>query len=157
MSDEGTDWNLIPFHLTQDPITGTDTTPAMSAGNREGCATIGVAYPLALRGRDNAYNALRAGNGQNLVMSFTENHHGEIWEADIPLALTTGGGKPGQGYPAVRDGMAVRRLLPVECERLQGFPDHWTEGRSDSARYRLLGNAVCVPVAAWIGRRLADA
>jgi DNA (cytosine-5)-methyltransferase 1 len=53
--------------------------------------------------------------------------------------------------------MAVRRLLPVECERLQGFPDHWTTGRSDSARYRLLGNAVCVPVAAWIGRRLTDA
>lgn len=50
---------------------------------------------------------------------------------------------------------AVRRLTPTECERLQGFPDGWTEGHSDSARYRMLGNAVCVPVAEWIGRRIA--
>ena len=38
----------------------------------------------------------------------------------------------------------VRRLTPLECERLQGFPDHWTAGQSDSARYRQLGNAVAV-------------
>lgn len=48
----------------------------------------------------------------------------------------------------------VRRLTPTECERLQGFPDGWTAGQSDSARYRQLGNAVAVPVAEWIGRRL---
>jgi len=58
---------------------------------------------------------------------------------------------------------AVRRLTPRECERLQGFPDDWTrhtaDGReqSDSARYRQLGNAVAVPVAAWLARRLAAA
>jgi len=60
-------------------------------------------------------------------------------------------------YQFVRVGMKVRRLTPVECERLQGFPDNWTAGFSDSARYRMLGNAVCVPVAAWIGKRLAAA
>jgi len=48
----------------------------------------------------------------------------------------------------------VRRLTPVECERLQGFPDDWTAGQSDSTRYRQLGNAVAVPVAAWIARRI---
>jgi site-specific DNA-cytosine methylase len=53
--------------------------------------------------------------------------------------------------------MGVRRLTPVECERLQGFPDGWTDGQSDSARYRQLGNAVTVPVAEWIGRRLIEA
>lgn len=51
----------------------------------------------------------------------------------------------------------VRRLTPVECERLQGFPDGWTDGQSDSARYRQLGNAVTVPVAEWIGRRIIEA
>ncbi len=51
----------------------------------------------------------------------------------------------------------VRRLTPLECERLQGFPDGWTAGESDSTRYRMLGNAVCVPVAEWIGRRLMEA
>ena len=48
----------------------------------------------------------------------------------------------------------VRRLTPTECERLQGFPDGWTAGQSDSARYRQLGNAVAVPVARWIGERI---
>jgi DNA (cytosine-5)-methyltransferase 1 len=51
-------------------------------------------------------------------------------------------------------GSGVRRLTPIERERLQGFPDGWTEGFADSVRYRMLGNAVCVPVASWIGRRL---
>jgi DNA (cytosine-5)-methyltransferase 1 len=57
------------------------------------------------------------------------------------------------------DEQAVRRLMPVECERLQGFPDGWTDlgGTSDSTRYRQLGNAVCVNVAEWIARRLAQA
>ena len=49
----------------------------------------------------------------------------------------------------------VRRLTPLECERLQGFPDGWTDlPQSDSHRYRQMGNAVCVPVAEWIGHRL---
>ena len=49
-----------------------------------------------------------------------------------------------------------RRLTPRECERLQGFPDDWTlvDGASDSARYCALGNAVAVPVAEWILRRI---
>ena len=44
----------------------------------------------------------------------------------------------------------VRRLTPVECERLQGFPDNWTEGQSDSTRYKQMGNAVAVPVVEWL-------
>ena len=50
-----------------------------------------------------------------------------------------------------------RRLMPVECERLQGFPDGWTAGHADTPRYRMLGNAVTVNVAAWIGRRIVAA
>lgn len=48
----------------------------------------------------------------------------------------------------------VRRLTPLECERLQGFPDGWTEGFADTVRYRMLGNAVGVPVAQWIAGRI---
>lgn len=51
---------------------------------------------------------------------------------------------------------AVRRLTPMECERLQGFPDGWTEGFPDATRRRMVGNAVPVPVAAWIGRRIKE-
>ena len=50
----------------------------------------------------------------------------------------------------------VRRLTPKECERLQGFPDDWTTGQPDAARYRQMGNAVAVPVVEWIIRRLVE-
>ena len=48
----------------------------------------------------------------------------------------------------------VRRLTPIECERLQGFPDNWTEGQSDTHRYKQMGNAVAVPVVQWIVDRI---
>jgi DNA (cytosine-5)-methyltransferase 1 len=56
-------------------------------------------------------------------------------------------------------GAWARRLTPRECERLQGFPDDWTAvpGASNNARYKALGNAVAVPVVAWIAGRLAGA
>jgi len=54
-------------------------------------------------------------------------------------------------------GERARRYTPRETERLQGFPDDWTSGQKDSPRYRQLGNAVAVPVAEWIGRRIVAA
>ncbi len=57
-------------------------------------------------------------------------------------------------------GMAVRRLTPRECERLQGFPDDWTavpyrgKPAADGPRYKALGNSMAVPVMRWIGRRI---
>lgn len=53
--------------------------------------------------------------------------------------------------------MAVRRLTPVECERLQGFPDNYTDipKAADGPRYKALGNSMAVPVMAWIGKRIA--
>ena len=62
----------------------------------------------------------------------------------------TGGGN----VPMVNEGSIVRRLTPMECERLQGFPDGWTDKQADSNRYKQMGNAVAVPVVEWIGRRL---
>jgi DNA (cytosine-5)-methyltransferase 1 len=62
--------------------------------------------------------------------------------------------------------MQVRRLTPVECERLQGFPDNYTaipwrkkpiEDCPDGPRYKALGNSMAVPVMAWIGKRIANA
>ena len=49
---------------------------------------------------------------------------------------------------------SIRRLTPIECERLQGFPDGWTEGQSDTQRYKQLGNAVSVPVVKAVGEKL---
>jgi len=50
----------------------------------------------------------------------------------------------------------IRRLTPTECERLQGFPDGWTEGQSDTQRYKQLGNAVSVPVVKAVGEKLLN-
>ena len=66
----------------------------------------------------------------------------------------TGGGRP---LPAVATSMAVRRLTPRECERLQGFPDDYTllPGKpADGPRYKALGNSMAVPVMHWIGKRI---
>ena len=62
--------------------------------------------------------------------------------------------------------MAVRRLTPVETERLQGFPDNWSriswkgkpeEQCPDGPRYKACGNSMAVPVMRWIGERIAEA
>jgi DNA (cytosine-5)-methyltransferase 1 len=50
----------------------------------------------------------------------------------------------------IKEDKKIRKLTPVECERLQGFPDGWTEGISDTQRYKCCGNAVTVPVVQWI-------
>jgi DNA (cytosine-5)-methyltransferase 1 len=69
-----------------------------------------------------------------------------------------------QGGTAVLTPMAVRRLTPVECERLQGFPDNWSritwKGKPedqcpDGPRYKACGNSMAVPVMRWIGERIA--
>ncbi len=107
---------------------------------------------------------------QGQAVAFAENQRGELRTSDVSLQLTTGGGKPRQGYPAAFTGASVRRLTPVECERLQGFPDDWTDvgdlryrgaafankGTSDGPRYRALGNAVTVPVIEYLGLRLME-
>jgi DNA (cytosine-5)-methyltransferase 1 len=72
-----------------------------------------------------------------------------------PLKAQSGGTGKGDAAPLVAQS-GVRRLTPTKCERLQGFPDDWTASQSDSARYRMLGNAVAVPVVEWIARRLME-
>lgn len=79
--------------------------------------------------------------------------------APVVIASALHSGTPGRDASDAGNGhlpYGVRRLTPTECERLQGFPDGWTAGQSDSARYRQLGNAVAVPVARWIGQRITE-
>lgn len=64
-------------------------------------------------------------------------------------------GTGGNNMPMVAT-TQVRRLTPLECERLQGFPDDWTEGQSDTNRYKQTGNAVAVPVVEWIIQGICD-
>jgi len=80
-----------------------------------------------------------------------------LYEGKIP-AMTQDYGTGGQNIPLIANALLpigyrrIRRLTPRECERLQGFPDNWTEGISDTQRYKCLGNAVTVNVIEAIGR-----
>lgn len=80
-----------------------------------------------------------------------------IMQTGITPTLTNDSHTPGV-VSRCRGEFAVRRLTPLECERLQGFPDGWTDlpGASDSARYKALGNSVAVPCVAYIMRGIAE-
>jgi DNA (cytosine-5)-methyltransferase 1 len=84
------------------------------------------------------------------VFPFTDHHL-------IPFVTTTlraHQGGPNANDTYVQRGASIRRLTPIECERLQGFPDGWTEGISDTQRYKCLGNAVTVNVIEAIATKL---
>ncbi len=179
---------------------------AFGGGNTAG--RIEVAACLTAKGQRQDFDV------ETFALAFAENSRGELrfqnGDGNITGPLSTGGGKPGQGMPAIisepftiairgraegssvevrndgtsnalltpnggRAGMGVgaigwgmqaRRLTPVECERLQGFPDDHTliswRGKDaadcpDGPRYRAIGNSMAVPVMRWIGERIAAA
>ena len=125
----------IAFHSQQDPISTEERTPCL--------------WPLAV-----AFQESQTGLGEGCVAfepGSVARNAGPAGESPQCRTLRS---NMGDNQPAIRQGMLVRRLTPTECERLQAFPDGWTDGQSDSARYRQLGNAVCVNVAEWIGRRI---
>ena len=173
-----------PIAGGSEPVAKTLTRGAESAGKggyagrrqEDDDNLVATPYTLAIRGRgdthqleyrqDGTANAVltpnggRAGIGVGAV-AFAENHRAEVLESDVVRSLVNGGGKPGQGYPAIRQGWAVRRLTPTECERLQGFPDGYTsvpyrgKPAADGPRYKALGNSMAVNVMRWIGHRIA--
>lgn len=84
----------------------------------------------------------------------------ELGEAEVYNSLRAGDGGSSRQNAVLTPDLTVRRLTPLECERLMGWPDDWTRhgavGRvfADSHRYRMCGNGVVSNVAAWIGSRL---
>lgn len=135
----------IAFHPTQDPISSTDgSTYALGCGSTGGQASVAVAVAFQERGRT---------DGRSLEIG-----------GDVAYALTApNGGGRAQERNVLTPAMQVRRLTPVECERLMGFPDGYTaipwRGKPadqcpDGPRYRSLGNSWAVPVAKWIGQRI---
>ena len=146
--DPTTDTYVTAFHATQDPISSPECSPALGAN-----AAIGIAHTLRPAGCDAGEDG--TGRGTPLVVDTTQitsqGNYSNPKPGDACHPLASGAHPPLMVQPS------MRRLTPTECERLQGFPDGWTAGTSDSARYRMLGNAVAVPVAEWIGRRIVEA
>lgn len=125
------------------------------------CVMGDITHTLTAEGFDAGEDG--TGRGQPIVAAFAENSRGELrFEGGDGArcgTLSAGGGKPGQGTPTALVGMTVRRLMPVECERLQAFPDGYTDipKSADGPRYKALGNSMCVNVMAFIGRRIQQA
>jgi DNA (cytosine-5)-methyltransferase 1 len=105
--------------------------------------------------------AHETGRHEHAVATFALQSFGEYKPAGIASTMRNRDHK--DSTDLISDSYAVRRLTPVECERLQGFPDGWTEyGHdgtriSDSARYRALGNSVAIPCVQYIMDNIASA
>ena len=132
-----------------DPSTTTTTTLKASAGDQ----MPHIAYPVVPLDGMNLLSRLGPCGEEHSIQNFTP--------GEPSFTLKKGGNQHGVLTP-----MAVRRLTPVECERLQGFPDNWSriswKGKPedqcpDGPRYKACGNSMAVPVMRWIGERIAAA
>ena len=105
----------------------------------------------------------------NCVLVYSQQRFGEYAPAAAAAALRAAGGDYGGGSENLASmRYAVRRLTPLECERMQGVPDGWTDigdytdskGKkrktSDSARYKALGNSIALPFWQWMLRRMCE-
>ena len=99
---------------------------------------------------------------QFAVESYTLSSFAQYKEG-VGTLKASGGDFGGGSETIIKEGKNIRRLTPLECERLQGFPDNWTQiewnGKPkdqcpDSHRYKAIGNSMAVPVMRWIGERI---
>jgi DNA (cytosine-5)-methyltransferase 1 len=104
---------------------------------------------------DTSNTLTNAGVGTNVVQAFKETSdcltaaYGTKWNGNASAT---------NGSLFAKQNMRVRRLTPMECERLQGFPDNYTNTptSSDTTRYKALGNSMAVPVMKWIGQKINE-
>ena len=125
--------------------------PIVAFSSKDYGADVGELAPTLRAGGHDGSHA-NAGVPPAIVFQSKASHHQSMNPAEVAPSLDVG---KSDGM-ATFYGSAVRRLTPVECERLQGFPDGYTDvpGASDSARYAALGNSMAVPVLKWIGQRI---
>jgi len=137
------------------PLAATAHVPAITIGTD--------LYNGAITGDVAATMSTHSGNGTSSGPSVMQPIG---FEANMSLQQPSTGGVfqtlTRRTHASVNVNMAVRRLTPVECERLQGFPDNYTDikpkGKAtpDGPRYKALGNSMAVPVMAWIGKRIQE-
>lgn len=144
----------IAFHLTQDPIHSEEVTPCISSTSTGAgvCVTGNVTHALRSVGADASEDG--TGRGTPITVALRGREGGATAELGgvqaNALRAANGGGSA--AYVLTN---AVRRLTPRECERLQAFPDDYTDLGKDGPRYAALGNSMCVNVMRWIGERIA--
>ena len=92
------------------------------------------------------YSVAEEGDSINLSVPGSKTRRGRVRKGEANTLDT------GMQQYTMQSG--IRRLTPTECERLQGFPDGWTDGQSDTQRYKQMGNAVSVPVVKAVMEKL---
>ncbi len=100
--------------------------------------------------------SVQSHHAQTFIAQGVDIYNGAM-TGDVAATMNTAGSSSTKAGPTVMENMAVRRLTPKECERLQGFPDGYTnikENCPDGPRYKALGNSMAVPVMKWIGERI---
>jgi len=116
--------------------------------------------------QENCSPALRGADTHGQAVAFTQNQCGDVLSGDVFPSMGTNQNATGRNTQKVKASFGVRRLMPVECSRLQGWPDEYTAwGMNDSGenimladgpRYRMIGNGVGAPVARWIAARILE-
>lgn len=116
---------------------------------------------LGVNADGTAYTIDHSGNSNAVAFTCSEQANSFAWERDVWQTLDAQIPNDSSNIQkGVRQGWAVRRLMPIECERLQGFPDGYTaipyrgKPAADGPRYKALGNSWAVNVARWVGRRI---
>lgn len=169
------DTETFAVHGTQDPDTNCELAHTLGRNNGQENACIAFSYKdsgadatseLSPTIRAGNHDKSHANSGQPPAIALQTD---VTPKASVELAFTlklpspSGGGQPAA---TMTPNMEVRRLTPIECERLQGFPDNHTliswRGKDaaecpDGPRYKAIGNSMAVPVMRWIGERIASA
>jgi DNA (cytosine-5)-methyltransferase 1 len=171
----GTGGNNVPvaFNMRSD-----DTTDTMNVYEAEQTTSVTALQPSPLTHRSQTLVTQELASGKNQTNTITASiyHHGTVVNQDVndghliidePKAFDTynqvvtdknqtlsSAASDSSHYGTIWKDSIVRRLTPKECERLQGFPDDWTASQADSYRYKMMGNAVTVPVVEWIVNRM---
>ncbi len=172
------DLETYVVHGTQDPDTNRELAHTLGRNNGQENACIAFSYKdhgadatsdLSPTIRAGNHDKSHANSGQPPAIAYAFKagqgaKAGGIGYAEEQSPTLTSASSGTNLAPAVMHGVAVRRLTPVECERLQGFPDNHTliswRGKDaddcpDGPRYKAIGNSMAVPVMRWIGERIA--
>ena len=167
-----TDWRraatvlLEPEGLRGDPAPRRPSGQGAAASADRSADTVGT---LCADSHPGSYGGQDAYTGRLIAAPFVKAKRArsadddETWQADRPaptLSVFDSGDTRATVAIVTPTPLAVRRLTPVECERLQGFPDDWTnipyrgKPAADGPRYKAIGNSMAVPVMRWIGERI---
>ena len=143
--DGGGKGALVSENKSLTIATGNDQTLFLFEGNR-------VGDPRVHENVSPSVMARWGTGGNNVPMTFAQRQSNSEYVIDDVASTISQ-----RDYKSATDLIVepiVRRLTPKECERLQGFPDDWTASQADSSRYKMMGNAVTVPVVEWIINRM---